>query len=251
MASPWRPTRTLRRARPAGRDQRHRQALGISTGTVDRALHGKPEVSRQRARAFSAWRRRSATARISRPATSSPESSCALRSICPGRIALFWDSLREGIREAAAPFGPALHVDFHAYPRLGEGDIPLFEQALVTASTASSSRPETRRPRAASRESRATTDSGRLCRDRRARESPTRRRSRLTRSPSAQSRENCWRDSCRAAARWHSSPAGSRCRNTRTSCAASRRVCEPPASGSPSVLSSRPTTTNGRRIGAH
>src|SRR5919107_722566 len=48
----------------------------------------------------------------------------------PRRIALFWDSLREGIREAAAPFAPALQVDFHAYPSLGEGDIPLFEAAL-------------------------------------------------------------------------------------------------------------------------
>ena len=48
----------------------------------------------------------------------------------PRRIALFWDSLREGIREAAAPFAPALHVEFRYYPTLGEGDIPLFEEAL-------------------------------------------------------------------------------------------------------------------------
>jgi LacI family transcriptional regulator len=48
----------------------------------------------------------------------------------PQEIALFWDSLREGIREAAAPFAPALHVDFRTYPSLGEGDVPLFEEAL-------------------------------------------------------------------------------------------------------------------------
>ena len=53
----------------------------------------------------------------------------------PRRIALFWDALRDGIREAAAPFGPALHVDVRTYPRLGEGDIPLLEEALATAPT--------------------------------------------------------------------------------------------------------------------
>ena len=48
----------------------------------------------------------------------------------PRKIALFWDSLREGIREAAAPFAPALHVEFRSYPSLGEGDIPLFDESL-------------------------------------------------------------------------------------------------------------------------
>ena len=48
----------------------------------------------------------------------------------PREIALFWDTLREGIRQAAAPFAPALHVDFRSYPRLGEGDTALFEDAL-------------------------------------------------------------------------------------------------------------------------
>jgi LacI family transcriptional regulator, galactose operon repressor len=48
----------------------------------------------------------------------------------PREIALFWDSLREGIREAAALFEPTLRVEFREYPRLGEGDVQLFEQAL-------------------------------------------------------------------------------------------------------------------------
>jgi LacI family transcriptional regulator len=38
--------------------------------------------------------------------------------------------LREGIREAAAPFSPTLQVDFSTYPGLGDGDVPLFEDAL-------------------------------------------------------------------------------------------------------------------------
>jgi LacI family transcriptional regulator len=106
------------------------RALGISTGTVDRALHGKPEVSpATRARVLNM-----AEALGYRPnlAARYLQSRKQLRIAVhlPRRIALFWDALREGIREAAAPFAPALHVEFHAYPRLGEGDIPLFEHAL-------------------------------------------------------------------------------------------------------------------------
>ena len=106
------------------------RALGISTGTVDRALHGKPEVSpATRARVLSM-----AEALGYRPnlAARYLQSRKQLRIgvHLPRKIALFWDSLREGIREAAAPFAPALQVDFHAYPTLGEGDVPLFEEAL-------------------------------------------------------------------------------------------------------------------------
>src|SRR6476659_10046278 len=96
------------------------KALGISTGTVDRALHGKPEVSpATRARVLSM-----AEGLGYRPnlAARYLQSRKQLRIgvHLPRRIALFWDSLREGIREAAAPFAPALHVDFHAYPRSEE-----------------------------------------------------------------------------------------------------------------------------------
>jgi LacI family transcriptional regulator len=106
------------------------RALGISTGTVDRALHGKPDVSPEtRARVLSV-----AEALGYRPNLAArylkSRKQLHITVQLPERIALFWDSLREGIREAAAPFGPALHLTFGAYPRLGEGDIPLFEEAL-------------------------------------------------------------------------------------------------------------------------
>ena len=107
------------------------RALGISTGTVDRALHGKPDVSpATRARVLGM-----AEALGYRPnlAARYLKSRKQLRISVqlPQEIALFWDSLREGIREAAAPFAPALHVDFRTYPSLGQGDIPLLEEALV------------------------------------------------------------------------------------------------------------------------
>src|ERR671914_196287 len=106
------------------------RALGVSTGTVDRALHAKPGVNPMtRARVLSM-----AESLGYRPnlAARYLKSRRQLRIAVhlPRQIALFWDSLREGIREAAAPFAPALHVDFRSYPSLGEGDIPLFEESL-------------------------------------------------------------------------------------------------------------------------
>lgn len=106
------------------------RALGISTGTVDRALHGKPGVNAMtRARVLSTAEsfgyRPNLAARYLKS-----RRQIRVSVHLPSEIALFWDSLREGIRQAAAPFAPALHVDFRSYPRLGEGDIPLFDEAL-------------------------------------------------------------------------------------------------------------------------
>jgi LacI family transcriptional regulator len=104
--------------------------LGISIGTVDRALNGKPDVSAAtRARVLDLATALGYTPNL---AARYLQSRKPLRIAVhlPHRIALFWDALREGIREAAAPFGPALHVDFRTYPHLGDGDVPLLQQAL-------------------------------------------------------------------------------------------------------------------------
>jgi len=106
------------------------RALGISTGTVDRALHGKPEVNAlTRARVLSMAESLGYRPNLAARYLKSRK-QLRISVHLPREIALFWDSLREGIREAAAPFAPALHVDFQSYPSLGEGDIPLFEEAL-------------------------------------------------------------------------------------------------------------------------
>jgi LacI family transcriptional regulator len=106
------------------------RAAGVSIGTVDRALHGKPDVSP----ATRALVLEAAETLGYRPnlAARYLKSRRQLRISVqlPERIALFWDSLREGIREAAQPFAPALEVDFRTYPRPGDGDVPLFEEAL-------------------------------------------------------------------------------------------------------------------------
>ena len=106
------------------------RALGISTGTVDRALHAKPDVSpTPRARVLQMAERLGYRPNLAaRYLQSGKQLRIAVH--LPRRIASFWDSLREGIREAAAPFAPALRVDFGTYPSLGVGDVPLFREAL-------------------------------------------------------------------------------------------------------------------------
>jgi LacI family transcriptional regulator len=111
------------------------RALGISTGTVDRALHGKPGVNAStRARVLSTAKSLGYRPNLAARYLKSRR-QIRISVHLPSEIAVFWDSLREGIRQAAAPFAPALHVDFRRYPRLGEGDIALFEQALEDHTT--------------------------------------------------------------------------------------------------------------------
>lgn len=127
--SPTSPRRSVAFRRPVGIKDIAR-ALGVSTGTVDRALHAKPGINPMtRTRVL-----RMAESLGYRPnlAARHLKSRRVVRISVhlPREIALFWDSLREGIRQAAAPFAPTLEVDFESYPRLGEGDVPLFERAL-------------------------------------------------------------------------------------------------------------------------
>jgi LacI family transcriptional regulator len=106
------------------------RALGVSTGTVDRALHAKPGVNAlTRARVLSMAESLGYRPNLAARYLKSRK-QIRISVHLPREIAQFWDSLREGIREAAAPFAPGLAVEFQSYPRLGEGDIPLFEQAL-------------------------------------------------------------------------------------------------------------------------
>ena len=106
------------------------KALGVSTGTVDRALHAKPGVNAgTRARVLNM-----AEALGYRPNLAArflkSRRQIHIAVHLPREIALFWDSLREGIREAAAPYAPTLDINFQSYPSLGEGDTTLFKQAL-------------------------------------------------------------------------------------------------------------------------
>jgi LacI family transcriptional regulator len=103
------------------------RAVGVSIATVDRALHAKPGVNA----ATRDHVLRMAAALGYRPNLAARYLKCrvALRISVqlPQQIAPFWDLLREGIREAAAQFAPALHVDFRACRNRG---IPLIEKAI-------------------------------------------------------------------------------------------------------------------------
>lgn len=105
--------------------------LGVSIGTVDRGLHGKPGISpatRARVLAFAeeVGYKPNLTARLL-------QSSRPLRVsvLLPAQVACFWDALREGILEAAAPFAPALQLEFRTYSHLGNKEIPPLEQVLA------------------------------------------------------------------------------------------------------------------------
>ncbi len=102
--------------------------LGISIGTVDRALHGRPGISpKTRARVL-----KKAEELNYRP-------NVAARSLklnrrlrigvhLPHQIASFFDPLRDGIRAAAAAIsGVSVDLEFRTYPYIGQGDIELLE----------------------------------------------------------------------------------------------------------------------------
>jgi LacI family transcriptional regulator len=106
------------------------KALGVSIGTVDRALHGRPGVNPIT---------RTRVLRMAKELDYHPNVAArnlklrkkiVISVLLPEEIASFYDVLREGIREAARPFESTIELQFRSYPRLGEGDAALFEQAL-------------------------------------------------------------------------------------------------------------------------
>src|SRR5438874_2981959 len=104
------------------------QALGISIGTVDRALHGRSDISlATRARVL-----KKAEELGYRP-------NVAARSLklnrririgvyFPKEIASFFDVLRAGVRSAAAAStGVNVELVFRTFPRLDQGDVELLK----------------------------------------------------------------------------------------------------------------------------
>lgn len=102
------------------------QALNISIGTVDRALHGRPDVSpTTRSRVL-----KKAEQLGYRPnlAARSLKLNRRLRIgvYFPREISSFFDPLRSGVRAAAsAASGVNVELLFRTFPRLDEGDVEL------------------------------------------------------------------------------------------------------------------------------
>jgi ABC-type sugar transport system substrate-binding protein len=85
---------------------------GVSIGTVHRALSDKPGISPgTRERVLAAAAALGYTPNLAARYLSSRR-PMRIGVHLPDRNALFWDALRQGIREAAGPFAPAIKVEF-------------------------------------------------------------------------------------------------------------------------------------------
>jgi LacI family transcriptional regulator, galactose operon repressor len=109
------------------------EAVGVSIGTVDRALHARPGISEAtRARIMKA------------AATLGYRPNLAARHLklgqqrwisvhLPQEIASYFDAMRQGIQQAAAQLQPPLRVEFHSFPRMGHGEIESLQSAFESA----------------------------------------------------------------------------------------------------------------------
>ncbi len=106
------------------------QVLGISIGTVDRALHGRPGINpltrtRVLTMAQTLGYRPNVAARYLKL-----RRKLKIAVHLPREIAAFFDSLSEGIREAAAPFESSVELELRTHRKLCEGDLELLQRAL-------------------------------------------------------------------------------------------------------------------------
>lgn len=104
------------------------KSLGISIGTVDRALHNRPGISpATRAQVLKMAEKLNYRPNVvARSLKLNRHLRVAVR--LPREIAAFFDPLRQGIRTAADRMvGVSIDLDFRAYPHIGKGDIELLE----------------------------------------------------------------------------------------------------------------------------
>jgi LacI family transcriptional regulator len=107
------------------------KALGVSIGTVDRALHDRPGVnpltkSRVLQMAKTLGYQPNQAARFL-----SSKRRLRISVNLPAHIESFWDTVREGIEEEAKTFAAfGLDVEFRTFPRMGYGEQAAFDEAL-------------------------------------------------------------------------------------------------------------------------
>jgi len=126
--------RSSRDSRPAGIKDIAR-ALGISIGTVDRAIHGRGginAITKERVLKMAqtlGYRPNLAARYLKAPR------QIRVSVNLPARIGSFFDAVRAGIRDASSPFQAGVDIHFRTHPALGEGDEELFREALEDNST--------------------------------------------------------------------------------------------------------------------
>ena len=106
------------------------EMLGISIGTVDRALHGRSGVSpKTRDKVLKMAQRLNYTPNV---VARNLRLNRRLRIgvFLPEQISSFFDPIRDGIRSASENWsGSVVDLIFHAYPRLGEDEIKAMKAA--------------------------------------------------------------------------------------------------------------------------
>jgi len=106
-------------------------ALGLSLGTVDRALHGRRGVSEAtKARVLHMAEQLGYKPNLAAQALKLNR-RLSIAVILPTQISHFFDPVRAGIRAAAAAtVGMHISLELHEYPRLGVGDMEAFAMAF-------------------------------------------------------------------------------------------------------------------------
>lgn len=121
--------RASREGRPVGIKDIAR-TLGISIGTVDRAIHGRGGINAiTKERVLKMAQTLGYKPNLAARYLKAPR-QLRLWVNLPARIASFFDAVRAGIREASSPFQAGVDLQFRTHPALGEGDEELIREAL-------------------------------------------------------------------------------------------------------------------------
>jgi len=106
------------------------KALGISIGTVDRAIHSRGGINAiTKERVLKMAQTLGYKPNLAARYLKAPRQVRVSVNL-PARIASFFDAVRAGIRDAASPFHAGVDLQFRTHPALGEGDEELFREAL-------------------------------------------------------------------------------------------------------------------------
>jgi LacI family transcriptional regulator len=121
--------RSSRDGRPVGIKDIAR-ALGISIGTVDRAIHGRVGINAiTKERVLKMAQNLGYKPNLAARYLKAPRQVRVSVNL-PARIGSFFDAVRAGIRDASSPFQAGVDLHFRTHPALGEGDEELFREAL-------------------------------------------------------------------------------------------------------------------------
>src|SRR5260370_2403582 len=121
--------RSARKGRPMGMKDIAR-ALGISIGTVDRAIHGRGGINAiTKERVLKMAQTLGYKPNLAARYLKAPRQVSVSVNL-PARIGSFFDAVRAGIRDASSPFQAGVDLQFRTPPALGGGVGGLFPQDL-------------------------------------------------------------------------------------------------------------------------